>query len=185
MNPRSRPLTGRSITFSDEEIIVSKTDTRGVITYVNDVFERVSGYSQSELMGAPHNLIRHPRMPRGVFKLLWDTVKGGNEIFAYVLNRTKTGDEYWVFAHVTPSYDLAGNLVGYHSSRRSPYRDALPKVERLYANALQEEARFSVAAEAAQAGLEVLLRAVAEQHQDYAEFVFSLSRQTNVKAGCT
>lgn len=180
---KSASLTGRLITFPDDEIIVSKTDLRGVITYVNAVFERVSGYTEAELIGAPHSLIRHPRMPRGVFKLLWDTIKSGEEIFAYVLNRAKNGDEYWVFAHVTPSYDLTGKHVGYHSNRRSPYRDALPKVERLYAAALAEERKYPRAVDAAQAGLEVLQRTLGANYRDYAEFVFSLSRQTNLVEG--
>jgi PAS domain S-box-containing protein len=179
----ARPLTGLQTTFPDHEIIVSKTDARGIITYVNSVFRRVSGYEEHELIGAPHNLIRHPRMPRGVFKLLWDSVRSGQEIFAYVLNRAKNGDEYWVFAHVTPSYDSQGQLVGYHSNRRSPYRDALPKVERLYAALLEKENQYRAAAEAAQAGLDALNSVVAASHLDYAEFVFSLSRQTNLKEG--
>ncbi len=174
------PLTGRQSSFGDGEIIVSKTDTRGIITYVNDVFVRVSGYTEEELIGAPHNLIRHPRMPRGVFRLLWETVKGGEELFAYVLNRSKNGDEYWVYAHVTPSRDRQGRLVGYHSNRRSPYLDALPAVKRLYAQMMEEEARHRTAAEAATAGLAVLQQTLEAGGVTYPEFVFSLSKHTTL-----
>ena len=100
---RPRP-TGREISFGEDEIIVSKTDTRGVITYSNTVFQRVSGYTEEELQGKPHSIIRHPDMPRCVFRLLWDTVQSGHELFAYVLNLAKNGDGYWVFAHITPSF---------------------------------------------------------------------------------
>ena len=77
--------TGREAFFAPEDIIVSKTDLRGVITYANGVFQRVSGYSEAELIGRPHNLIRHPDMPACVFRLLWDALNEGSEIFAYVL----------------------------------------------------------------------------------------------------
>ena len=117
--------TGVARPFEEEEIIVSKTDLKGRITYANDVFVRISQYPLRELMGAPHSLIRHPNMPRCVFKLLWDTIEAKKEIFAYVLNLAKSGDHYWVFAHVTPSFDGNNNIIGYHSSRRKLAFDML------------------------------------------------------------
>ena len=96
--------SNRESPFDENEIIVSKTDTRGRITYANDVFSRVSRFGVAELLGAPHSIIRHPDMPRCVFKLLWDTIQAKQEIFAYVVNMAKNGDHYWVFAHVTPSF---------------------------------------------------------------------------------
>ena len=177
----SRPTpTGREIVFGDEEIIVSKTDLRGIITYTNDVFIRVSGYTEVELIGQPHNLIRHPEMPRCVFKLLWDTVQSGKEIFAYVLNMNKHGEGYWVFAHVTPSYDLSGRMVGYHSNRRMPYPDAMPKVRALYAALLNEEKRHSNPKDAANAGLAMVQAQLGAAGVDYSQFVFSLSTQTSL-----
>lgn len=94
--------TGREQTLETDEIIVSKTDLKGVITYANDVFLRVAGWTEDDIVGEAHNCIRHPDMPRCVFQLLWDTLATGEEIFAYVLNLTKRGDHYWVLAHVTP-----------------------------------------------------------------------------------
>ena len=172
--------TGREITFAEHEIIVSKTDARGVITYANDVFLRVAGYSEAEILGQPHNCIRHPDMPRCVFALLWDTVKSGREIFAYVVNMAKNGDHYWVFAHVTPSYDTEGRQVGYHSNRRVPYTDALPKVRDLYARLRIEEQKYKEPAKAVEAGHRLLVSLLEAQKIDYAEFVFSLSQQTQL-----
>jgi len=84
--------TSRERLWGEEEIIVSKTDLKGIITYANRTFLKVSGYSEEELLGKPHSIIRHPDMPRCVFKLLWDTIEAGREILAYVKNMAKNGD---------------------------------------------------------------------------------------------
>ncbi len=131
--------TQQERTFGEDEIIVSKTDPTGRITYANDVFLRVAEFDESEVLGEPHSLVRHPDMPRCVFKLLWDTVGAGKEIFAYVKNMAKTGDYYWVFAHVTPSFSPDGKVVGYHSNRRLPERSALAKIEPIYRDLLAVE----------------------------------------------
>jgi PAS domain S-box-containing protein len=136
----ARP-TGIERTFSPDELIVSKTDNRGVITYANDVFLRVSGYDADEVIGQPHNLIRHPEMPKAVFTLLWDTLAAGHELFAYIDNLAADGANYWVLAHVTPSYGSGGQVVGYHSNRRSPSRRAVAAIRPLYAQLLAEERR--------------------------------------------
>ena len=132
-------LTGRARILKPEDTIVSKTDAKGELTYVNDIFLDISGYTEKEMLGMPHSVIRHPHMPRIVFKLLWDTIRSGNEIFAYVVNRCKNGDHYWVLAHVTPSYTPNGELYGYHSSRRAPKAEALAVIEPLYKHLLQLE----------------------------------------------
>lgn len=97
--------TGKEVFFPEDDIIVSKTDLKGRLTYTNRIFCDISSYSEAELMGQPHSIIRHPDMPRAVFKLLWDTLAEGREIFTYVKNMARSGDHYWVLAHVTPSYD--------------------------------------------------------------------------------
>ncbi len=94
--------TNREVFFGENEIIVSKTDTTGRITYANDVFLAISGYTETETLAQPHSFIRHPDMPRCVYRLLWEAIQSKNEIFAYVKNMTKTGDHYWALAHVTP-----------------------------------------------------------------------------------
>lgn len=118
-------LTGVERFFGDDDIIVSKTDLKGRITYANKVFLDISGYKEEEVLGQPHSMIRHPEMPRCIFKLLWDALTTGKEIFAYVNNRAKQGDNYWVYAHVTPSWDNNGSIIGYHSNRRVPERKIL------------------------------------------------------------
>jgi PAS domain S-box-containing protein len=122
-------LSGRERTFGEDEIIVTKTDPKGRITYANDVFLRVAGYTEAEVLGKAHNLVRHPEMPRCVFKYLWDTIASGEEVFAYVLNRARNGDHYWVFAHVTPTFDQHNRIVAYHSNRRSPSREAVGMIQ--------------------------------------------------------
>ncbi|HMO11052.1 MAG TPA: PAS domain-containing protein, partial [Actinotalea sp.] len=117
MRPSSVMPTGVERTFGADEIIVSKTDPKGRITYANQVFLRVSGYREDEVVGQPHSIVRHPDMPRAVFALLWETIQAGREIFAYINNLAADGAHYWVFAHVTTSR-AGGALVGYHSNRR-------------------------------------------------------------------
>lgn len=173
---------GHDAYFAEEEIIVSKTDLKGIITYANDVFVRVSGFSEKELLGKPHNIIRHPDMPACVFQLLWDTLKQRREIFAYVLNLSKDGSQYWVFAHVTPSYDMAGNHTGYHSNRRVPYPDALPVVKGLYKQLLDEERRHLNKKDAIAASTAILLKLLEESGKSYGEFVFGLSKYTSLGA---
>jgi PAS domain S-box-containing protein len=124
--------TNQEKTFKDDETIVSKTDVKGNITYGNRLFIKMSGYSEEELIGAPHNIIRHPDMPAVVFKLLWDTVAQGKEIFAYVKNMAKDGSFYWVLANVTASRDVSGNIIGYHSVRRAPSKKAVEAIEGVY-----------------------------------------------------
>lgn len=125
---RKQALTRREVHFDPSDILVSKTDLRGRITYVNRVFTAISGYAEAELLGQPHSVIRHPDMPRAVFKLLWDHLLEEREVFAYVVNRCKAGDHYWVLAHVTPSFGPDGNVVGYHSTRRAADRRVLDEV---------------------------------------------------------
>lgn len=120
--PQDKFLIGVEQFFGDDDIIVSKTDLKGHLTYTNKVFLDISGYTERECLGQQHSMIRHPDMPRCIFKLLWDTIQGGSEIFAYVINRCKNGDHYWVYAHVTPSKDASGSIIGYHSNRRVPDR---------------------------------------------------------------
>lgn len=174
MARRNVHLTGVERFFDPDEIIVSKTDVKGRITYANRVFQRVAGYTEQELLGAPHNIVRHPDMPRCVFKLLWDTLESGQEIFAYVLNRAGNGDHYWVFAHVTPSFDPQGRIIGYHSSRRVPDRSAVDKVIPLYKTLLDIEERH----EDRKKGMELAFGAVLDLLRDkgmgYDEFVFTL-----------
>lgn len=133
-------IKGNEVTFSEDIFIVSKTDTKGNITYCNDTFIDLSEYSEDELIGKPHNIIRHKDMPKFVFKLLWEKIQSGEEIFAYVKNLSKSGKYYWVHAFVTPTFDIATNkIIGYHSVRRSPNPQAVKIIEGIYSKMLQAE----------------------------------------------
>ncbi|RAI44346.1 PAS domain-containing protein [Rhodoplanes roseus] len=166
--------TDREIHFSTDDLIVSKTDLKGRITYANQVFCDLCGYNEAELMGQPHSIIRHPDMPRAVFKLLWDTVQDGREVFAYVKNMARNGDHYWVFAHVTPSFNERREIIGYHSNRRVPERRAVTAVAPLYAEVLREEARHANGKDALAAGYRRLVEFVDAQGMPYDELVFAL-----------
>ena len=166
--------TGNEIFFHEDEIIVSKTDTAGRITYANEVFVKISGYSEEELIGQPHSILRHPAMPRCVFKLMWDIIGAGNEIFAYVNNLAKNGDNYWVFAHVTPTFDEQGKIISYHSSRRRPRQEAVRKIADIYRLLLDEEAKYSNRKEGMMAGFAMVEALLQQQGISYGEFVFSL-----------
>lgn len=167
------PLTGVEVFFEPGDIIVSKTDQTGRLTYCNRTFMKIAGYQEPELLGAPHSILRHPDTPRCVFKLLWDTISAGQELFAYVVNRTKSGDHYWVLAHVTPSWE-AGRITGYHSSRRAPDRAALGKIQPLYRELLAEETRHTDRKAGLKASHERFLALLRQNKVTYDEFVFSL-----------
>ncbi|PRY17267.1 PAS domain-containing protein [Kineococcus rhizosphaerae] len=166
--------TGQERTFSADELIVSKTDPRGLITYANDVFLRVGAFERHEVIGQPHNIIRHPDMPKAVFKLLWDTVSSGRELFAYVNNLAADGANYWVLAHITPSLDRSGRIVGYHSNRRKPSAEGVRAASALYDRLLAEERRHSGGKAAVQASSALLAQVLAERGVSYEEFVWSI-----------
>jgi PAS domain S-box-containing protein len=166
--------TGRDSYLGDEEIIVSKTDLQGHLTYCNDIFLRVAQITEEQALGAPHCIIRHPDMPRSIFKLLWDYLTERKEIFAYVNNLSANGDNYWVFAHVTPSFDGRGNVVGYHSSRRKPRPEQIAKIAPLYATLLTVERSHSNPKDAAAAGVAALTELIKKQGLTYDEFIFTI-----------
>ena len=171
-------LTGVERFFEPSEIIVSKTDLKGRITYANEVFQRVAGYTEAELMGQPHSIVRHPDMPRCVFKLLWDTIEAKNEIFAYVVNRAKNGDHYWVYAHVTPSFGADGQIIGYHSNRRVPERHIVDDhIVPLYQALREEEARHQSRKDGMLAAEQMVLDVLARKGVAYDEFVATLGQE--------
>lgn len=156
-------------TLSDDEFIVSKTDTTGKIIYGNKIFIKISGYEESELLGKPHSILRHPEMPKIVFKLLWDRVKAQKEIFAYVKNICKDGSYYWVLANVTVTKDPNGSVVDLHSVRRKPSAKAMQVIPSLYEQLLQEEKRAGM--EASEKMLNDILN---KEGMSYDDFIFNL-----------
>ncbi|HRQ81019.1 MAG TPA: methyl-accepting chemotaxis protein [Azospirillaceae bacterium] len=127
----NQPVTDREIILSDDQIIVSKTDVKGRITFVNQAFIDISGFTEAELVGAPHNIVRHPDMPPAAFADLWKTIQAGLPWEGLVKNRTKSGDYYWVRANATPIVEN-GQVVGFISIRLKPARDQVAAAETLY-----------------------------------------------------
>jgi PAS domain S-box-containing protein len=160
--------------MADDDLIVSKTNAKGHVTYVNATFRSISGFNETDIIGRPHSIVRSAAMPRAVFKLLWSRLAEGREVFAYIVNRTKTGGHYWVLAHVTPSRNAAGEVVGYHSTRRKPRQNALHEVRKLYALLLAEEARHPNRKDALVASWTLLQDTLGRKGVDYDEFVLSL-----------
>lgn len=166
---------GKEVFFADGDVVVSKTDLKGRIRYVNDVFCSVSGFTEKELIGQPHSLIRNEKMPRCVFKLMWDRISAGHEIFAYVVNTCKNGDHYWVLAHVTPSLDYDGKIQEYHSNRRSPDADIIKnKIMPLYEELLAIEKGFNNRKEGMISSFNHLVKMLENSNVDYDEFIFSI-----------
>ena len=128
----NQPLSGRERSFPAEQHLISATDTRGIITYCNDEFAEISGFTREELVGSPHNLVRHPEMPPAVFAHMWDYLKSGRSWMGIVKNRCKNGDHYWVSAYVTPIQE-SGRVVGYESVRSKPNSEQVRRAEALYA----------------------------------------------------
>lgn len=138
-NLESTNPTNYPIFLDPNRIIMSKTDLNGVIEFANDYFVEISGYSRAELMGQPHNIIRHPEMPKVIFKLLWDHIQKGKSIYAFVKNLTKNGQTYWVIAKVDPKTDANGNTTSYVSNRRGIPAETALKVEEYYKILLEIE----------------------------------------------
>lgn len=134
------------LVLGQEEFIVSKTDTKGYITYCNQVFMKFAGYASNDLIGQNHNIIRHQDMPKVAFQLAWEHIQANKEFFGFVKNRSKNGDYYWVFAHITPDYDNAGRIIGFTSFRREPNRKAIATVEGLYQELLKIEKNSGLSA---------------------------------------
>jgi len=126
--------TNKEVLLKEEDFIVSKTDTKSKILYGNKIFIEISGYDEKELLGKPHNILRHPDMPRCAFKILYEHIQNGKEWFGYVKNLRKDGGYYWVFANISPTFDVNGNIIGYYSVRRKPIETFKSIIEPLYSN---------------------------------------------------
>ena len=130
-NDRPTPVD-KEIVLDPSKVIMSKTDTKGVVMYANEYFMEICGYLESELMGVQHNIIRHPDMPRVVFKLLWDRLKKGENIHALVKNLAKDGRYYWVVTNFETKYDKEGNPIAYYSRRKAAPEAAVKAIEKVY-----------------------------------------------------
>ena len=159
-------------TMQDEDFIVSKTDLQGRIIYCNKIFMDMAEYSEEELLGKAHSIIRHPDMPKAVFRFLWETIPKKQEVFAYVINKTKNGNDYWVYANITASVDENNKIVDYYSVRRKPNQKALDVIIPLYKKMLEVEKSSGV-----DASFKVLTDILKEKGASYDELIISLQNQ--------
>lgn len=159
--------TNNERTFASNALLVTKTNLKGIITYANRDFMDIVSMNESELVGQPHNIIRHPLMPKIIFKYLWTYLQQKMEIHAYVKNICADGSYYWVMANVTPSY-LDGKVVGYHSSRRLPSAHALSVIKPLYEKLLQAEKSGGITASE-----KIMNDLLQEKGMAYDEFILS------------
>jgi aerotaxis receptor len=125
--------------FFDGSAIISQTDLKGIITYANRAFSEVSGYSVEELIGKPHNIIRHPDMPKVVFEKMWSTIQGGQAWNGLVKNLRKDGRYYWVDTEVLPIKDNDEKITGYIATRRSASREDIQENEETYKKMLETQ----------------------------------------------
>lgn len=157
------------IEMKENDFIISKTDTKGHLTYVNKIFVDMAEYTEEELLGKPHNIVRNPLMPKLIFKLLWERVQNKKEIFAYVVNKTKNGNDYWVYANVTASLDDRNNILGFYSVRRMPNPRALEIIKPLYAQMVNAERSGGI-----EASRKILDELCKEKGVGYDELIISL-----------
>lgn len=128
---KNLPVTDMEYHFPEHERLISSTDAKGKIKHCNDAFVKTSGFTREELIGKPHNLVRHPDMPPAVFEDMWRYLKSGQAWMGMVKNRRKNGDYYWVSAYVTPISEQ-GKIIGYESVRVKPSARAVARADRLY-----------------------------------------------------
>lgn len=157
----------------DEDFIVSKTDPKGRITYANRIFSEFAGYSEQQLLGVQHNIVRHPDMPRAVFQMMWETLQVGGEFFGYVKNMASDGSYYWTFANVTSTLDEGGEVVGYFSVRRRPRREAVAYLAPVYADMLEREKQAGPKA-AIETSSKILQECFQSKGETYDQFILAL-----------
>ncbi len=155
-------------------MIVSKGDAEGNITYTNPIFMKISGYSQGELLDKPHSILRHPDMPKVIFKYLWDNIKEGKDVIAYVKNLCKDGGYYWVIAQVRVAKNPDGSFRNYVSTRRAITDNAKKTISDLYAKLLEIEKNEGV--EASEKALEAFLQENGQSFATFNQFMTSLNK---------
>jgi len=166
---------GQEIEITEKDMIVSTTDRKGILIYANDIFCDIAGYSRKDVIGKPHNMIRHPEMPKAVFKLLWQRVLKGHVIYAFVKNLAKNGDYYWVKAYVKPILKN-GEVVKITSYRKPLNNYAKNFIENLYSILLDYEKNHSV-----DESLNFLQSYLDERNLTYDQFIDRLSLEKNVE----
>jgi PAS domain S-box-containing protein len=159
--------------LADDAFVVSITDTSGRITYVNRTFLEISGYSEAELLGKPHSLVRDPDMPAAIYHLLWEALKANREFVLFIRSLGKDGSHHWGFSTIVPSHDGQGRVIGYYSVRRKARPDAVAAIGALY-RAMREEELRKPGEQGVQASLAVLNNVLSEKGMSYDQYVLHL-----------
>jgi PAS domain S-box-containing protein len=174
-----KPLpTQKEITLSDKEPIFSKTDSKGKITYSNAYFQKVSGYSESELLGAPHSIVRHPDMPKAIFFFMWKKLKDGKSLRAIVKNMSKSGDHYWVITEFTID-KLNGNII--YTAKRTPApRKLIEHFEPVYRQMVELEELAVTQEKGMEKSLDYLTNILTKADKDYDTYIDDIVKEFSV-----
>jgi len=173
-----RPIViDEEIKFSKKKFIISKTDIKGKIIFINKNFSDVSGYDEDELIGAPHNVVRHPDMPRALFYLVWKALLSGRPISGVIKNLAKDGRYYWVIADLEPKFDQEGNIIALTAFRRAAPQDVIETIEELYSTMLSIEKKHGM-----QQSIAYLQGFLEERQMTYDEFIQELIKPKGVIA---
>jgi PAS domain S-box-containing protein len=168
--------SGKEIKLSNIKSILSRTDLKGKIEYVNSYFVEISGYSEAELVGSSHNIIRHPDMPKVIFKWMWQRIKKNQDILALVKNRAKNGDYYWVTTLFETKYHpFTKKPEGYLAIRRAPSKNAIHEIEPLYEKLLKIEKEESL-----EASEEYLIDFLKKQNKSYDAYVQDITEHKGI-----
>jgi PAS domain S-box-containing protein len=168
-------ITNNEKQLGENDFIVSKTDTNGKIIYCNEIFAKMAGYPPADLIGANHNLIRHPDMPRLAFKTVWDKIQNKEEFFGFVKNLCADGGYYWVLAYITADLDDRGNIISYTSIRRKPPQSAVDIITPIYKQLIDAEKTGGIDASA-----KILNDLLTKHKMDYDEFIINLQKGARI-----
>jgi len=169
--------TGKEIKLNPKDMLVSKTDTKGIITYGNSKFVEISGYKESELIGSAHNILRHPDMPKAIFYLMWQSIKKGRNIMAVVKNIAKNGDHYWVTTDFEIKRDREGKIVNYIAFRYPASKNIVKVMDPLYARMIDIEKEHGM-----DASVDYLEAFLEEKKMSYNQFIEDLAKPKGIAA---
>ena len=167
--------TNKEIKVNPKDMIVSKTDPKGFITYGNTNFVKISGYKENELIGQPHNILRHPDMPQAVFYLMWESIQNGKNIMAVVKNMAKNGDHYWVTTDFDIQRGRDGHIRNYIAYRHAAPKNVVKEIEPIYQKLLEIESNHGM-----NASLDYLKGFLEEKRMSYNQFIEDLAKPKGV-----
>ncbi len=169
--------TGKEIKLGSKDMLVSKTDAKGNITYGNSKFVEIAGYKESELIGSAHNILRHPDMPKAAFYLMWQSIQNGKNIMAVVKNLSKNGDHYWVTTDFEIQKNKEGKIRNYIAFRHTASKNVVKVIEPLYAKMLEIEEEHGM-----DASIDYLEAFLEEKKMSYNQFIEDLAKPKGIAA---